>query len=296
MENQIVPHLNIDALTWPANGTAKRNVKKRVSKDHHLHPVSAPDPLSSDDEPLIPGSSLSQSRVEMKRKDLAAIQRTGVRKHLRTDDVAPGLGSARPTNSSKANRRSEATPIKRRRMTENGSKNLVHAKALSGLQSSQPSQRPARKPAQPQTQQQDNYMVVISDGSDYAPTIKKEETSTSVMSHPSLPTKVIAGTRLLISASNQSDLAPAIIRMPNCSGIDALFARLGSECDISPEMVNKISNISATYTWSGEKHRLRKSNEEDFDLFREILETAWGKDAARFADGCKIHMLLHIDL
>lgn len=139
-------------------------------------------------------------------------------------------------------------------------------------------------------------MVVISDNSDYAPNIKKEEISTSVINYPSLPTKIIAGTRLLISASIQSDLAPAIIRMPNCSSIDALFARLGSECDMSPELVKKISNISATYTWSGEQQRLRKNNQEDLDLFREILETAWEKDAARFADGCKIRMLLHVDM
>jgi len=292
VENQIIPHLNLNVLTWSATGTAKPNVKKRVSNDHHLHAVPAPDPLSSDDEPLIRGTSFSQTWVEINRKDHATIQRTGVRKHLRTDDVAPGPQSARCTNSSTALRRSEAAPIKRRRMSGNGSKNLVHAKAPSGLQSSQ---RPARKPAQPPTQQQDNNMVVISDGSDSAPTIKKEDNSRSVMNHSSLLKDVYTGTRLLVSASSQSDLAPAIIRMPICSGIDALFAKLGSECDISPEMINKISNISATYTWSREKHRLRKSNEEDFDLFHEILETAWEKDAARFADGCKIHMLLHVD-
>lgn len=292
MENHIVPHLNLNALTWPANGTAKLNVKKRMSNDHHLHAVPAPDPPSSDDEPLIRRSSFSQSRIEGIRKPRAAIQRTGAQKHLRTDNAALGPLFARPFPSPKVDPRSEATPIKRRRISEKESKPLVHTKAPSGLQLSQ---RPARKPAQPQTYQPNNDMVVISDGSDYAPTIKKEETSTSVISHPSLPTNVIACTRLLISASSQSDLAPAIIRMPICSGIDALFAKLGSECDISPEMINKISNISATYTWSGEKHRLRKSNEEDFDLFHEILATAWEKDAAFFFDGCKIHMHLHVD-
>lgn len=263
-----------------------------MRNDHHLHAVPAPDPPSSDDEPLIPGSLFCQSRVEKTRKTQAAIQRTGVRKHLGTDNVALGPPFARPVNSSNIDRGSEATPIKRRRKYENESENLVHTKAPSGLQLSQ---RPSRKPAQPRTHQQDNDMVFISDGSDYAPTFKKEETSTSVVSHRSLPTNVIAGTRFLISASSQSDLAPAIIRMPMCSGIDALFAKMGSECDLSPEMINKISNISATYTWSGEMHRLRKSNEEDFALFHEILETAWEKDAARFVDGCKIHMLLHVD-
>ncbi len=296
MENQIVPHLNINALSWPANGRAKPDVNKRVSNDHHLHAVSAQDPLSSDDEPLIFGSSFSPFRAEGKSKDRPATQRTHVRKHLRTDDVAPEPRSTRPLNSPKVNRRLEATPVKRRRISKDETKNriqaLIQAKGLSGLQSSQ---RPARKPAKPQSQQQGNSMVVFHDDPDSAPTTRKEETSTPVTNHPSLPTNVIAGTRLLISASNQPDLAPAIIRMPNCSGIDALLARLGSECDLSPEIIKKISNISATYTWSGEKQRLRKSNKEDFDLFREILETAWEKDATRFADGCKINMLLHVD-
>jgi len=292
VENQIVPHLKINALTWPANGTAKPKAKKRVGNDHRLHAVPVQDPLSSDDEPIISGSSFSQSRVEGNKKDHPTIQRTRVQKHLRTDDVAPGPLSATPVKSFNVDRRPEATPIKRRRISKSETKPLIQAKAPSGLQSLQ---RPARKSAEPRTQQHDHNMVVISDGSDFAPTIKKEETLTSVVNHPSLPKNVIAGTRLLISASNQPDLAPAIIRMPNCSGIDALFARLASECDISSEMFKQIFNISATYTWSDEKQRLRKSNEEDFDLFREILETAWEKDAARFADGCKINMLLHVE-
>lgn len=292
MENQIVPRFNLNGLTWSATGTAKANVKKRVNNDHHLHAVPAPDPLSSDDEPLFARSSFSQSRVVMNRKDHSPIPRTGVRTHSRTDDVAPGSRPTRPTNSLRINCRLRATP-KRRRVSEDKPKDTVQAQASSGLQVSH---QTTHKPAHSPIQHQDNDMIVISDSSDYAPNIKKEEISTSVINYPSLPTKVIAGTRLLISASTQSDLAPAIIRMPNCSSIDALFAKLGSECDISPEMVKKISNISATYTWSGEQQRLRKNNQEDFDLFREILETAWGQDAARFADGCKIGMLLHVDM
>ena len=194
--------------------------------------------------------------------------------------------------------RSEAMPQKRARVTREAARGAADAHEAEVPSPRPRFQQPARKSSERGSQHQGDEEVRILDHwplTPAQPAIKSEDTQPPVMNRLDLPANVIAATRLIVSASNQAELAPAIVRLSACVSIDTLFTKLISECDLGYETTKKISTISATYTWSGEKHRLRKGSEENFDLFCEILRTAWEREPARFVEGCKINMLLHVD-
>ena len=77
--------------------------------------------------------------------------------------------------------------------------------------------------------------------------------------------------------------------------IEGLYDKLARACELRPNVAKKVAAVSATYTWSGEKQRLRKGQSEDWELFKSIIEKAWERDTDRFDDACKVLMLLHVD-
>jgi hypothetical protein len=101
-----------------------------------------------------------------------------------------------------------------------------------------------------------------------------------------------ARTVLLVSASNQSDKAPISVSLSLCKGIDCLFATLITERGLSA-VARKISLISATYTWNGKRHGMRKGNSDDWLRFTKAVRKAW--DTEKFDDECEIEMMLHVE-
>ena len=79
------------------------------------------------------------------------------------------------------------------------------------------------------------------------------------------------------------------------TSIEQLYDKLAIDCELRPNVAKKIIAVSATYTWSGEKQRLRKGQSEDWELFKNIIERAWESDADRFDEACKVSMMLHVD-
>ena len=104
------------------------------------------------------------------------------------------------------------------------------------------------------------------------------------------------GTRLVVSASNQTGMAPVNIPLGSIATIEQLYYKLATACELRPDESEKIAAVSVTYTWSGEQQRLRKGQTEDLELFKKILGKAWAKDSARFDEDCKVNMMLHVDV
>ena len=306
-------------MIQPSNGSAKSNAKKRANPDGCLQDLQLHDPFSSDDEPLISRNRSNNPSIGDKSQESLATrgrdaQKTGyatlatalssVELPASTVDrdlealarKRPRIIHKQPANQTKARVVSTARATKATK-TKAAIENRVAKSTENGTTISiQSFQQPVISPFASQTQPQEDDALVMLEHSPFPPTVKREYPLTPATDYGSdMPVHIIAGTRLIVSASSQPDLAPANIRFPICGDINSLFAKLGYECDLGPEIVNKISNISVTYTWSGDQHRLRKGKKEDFDLFREILRKAWERNTARFADGCKINMLLHVN-
>ena len=294
------------SLIQPSNGSAKSNAEKRSNPDDCLQNLQLHDPFSSDDEPLISRyrsnnpsvGDKSQESLATRGRDAEKIQYATLQSSVglpasTVDCDLEALPRKRPriinkqqVNQTKARVVSTARATKATN-TKAAIENRVAKSTENGTTISlQSFRQPVINPFGSQTQPQEDDALAMLDQSPLTP---------ATDSGSDMPVHIIAGTRLVVSASSQPDLAPVNIRFAVCGDINSLFAKLGYECDLGRETVNKISNISATYTWSGDRHRLRKGNEEDFDLFREILRTAWERNAARFADGCKINMLLHVN-
>ena len=101
-------------------------------------------------------------------------------------------------------------------------------------------------------------------------------------------------TRLVISSSNQPDVAPVFVPLGSVQSIEHLYSQLTTACDLQPSEVEKVTAVSVTHVWSGKKQRLRKGQTEDFKLFNEILAKAWENDLFQHDKECEVLMLLHI--
>ena len=90
-------------------------------------------------------------------------------------------------------------------------------------------------------------------------------------------------------------MAPVITPLGSIATIGDLYEKLAAACELRPSVAKKVTAISATYTWSGEKQRLRKGQAEDWNTFKSIIEEAWERDADRLDRLCKVLMLLHVE-
>lgn len=90
-------------------------------------------------------------------------------------------------------------------------------------------------------------------------------------------------------------MAPVIIPLGTIATIERLYEKLAVACELRPNVAKKVTAISATYTWSGQKQRLRKGQAEDWNTFKSIVEKAWERDADRSDEACEVSMLLHVD-
>ncbi|MCJ1361251.1 hypothetical protein MMC16_000349 [Acarospora aff. strigata] len=107
--------------------------------------------------------------------------------------------------------------------------------------------------------------------------------------------EIIDGTNLYVRVSNQPDVAPAVINLRLCGDIQALFPVLVSECDIQATSTTKITKISVTFPWNGERLRLRKGRPEDWALFCTALRRRWQEHEVSDGAICKVEMLVHVD-
>lgn len=111
-----------------------------------------------------------------------------------------------------------------------------------------------------------------------------------------LSTTAIARTSLHVRFSNKADRAPINVSLEDCQTHQQFFNTLISEGDLKGEAARQLSEVSATFTWDQEEHRIRKGRPRDWEIFCEAIEQVWDTEASRFSkERCKIKMMAHID-
>lgn len=104
----------------------------------------------------------------------------------------------------------------------------------------------------------------------------------------------MAQTYLRVSSSIRPDLAPASVSFQLCPTLDAFFTTMISECELPAD--GRVSKVSATYTWNGKRHLIRRDRKDDWILFVNAVKKAWAKEGETFVDdGCEVEILVHVD-
>jgi len=137
-------------------------------------------------------------------------------------------------------------------------------------------------------------MIVEDKKINIAAVVKKEHDGAYAKTEQ-LSSNPVAGTTLIVAASNQPTIAPVFVPFTSCNTFPQLFETLVSECDIRPEAAKRVSKISARYTWDGKQIRIRKERPEDWSLFYRGLCKAWDKGSEGFEDGWEVEMMVHVD-
>lgn len=94
-------------------------------------------------------------------------------------------------------------------------------------------------------------------------------------------------------------MAPVKTLLGSVSNIEQLYGKLAKDCELQTdrsERSKRIIAVSVTFPWSNEKYRLRKGEDEDWRLFKSDLENAWARNSGFKKEGCKVLMLLHVDI
>lgn len=126
-----------------------------------------------------------------------------------------------------------------------------------------------------------------------APEPKSEHTNPIMKAEP-LSAEIISRTFLHVRADNM-DRGPVRVPFTLCKTSDRLFTSLMSERKIRYELHDRVSDISATFTWNKQSIGIRKGRAEDWAFFCDSLRKAWEKESHRFAEGCNIDIMIHVD-
>lgn len=110
-----------------------------------------------------------------------------------------------------------------------------------------------------------------------------------------LSANAVAKTIFRVSASNIPEKGPVRVPFASCPSSNNLFSTLIEERKIRGELSSKISDITATCTWSGKRYGIRKGKPEDWADFCTYLRKSWDKGGEAFEDGCEIDMMIHVD-
>lgn len=105
----------------------------------------------------------------------------------------------------------------------------------------------------------------------------------------------VANTILLVTASNQADKAPAAVPFSACQRFDEIFSTLVTELGLPVDTGKKVKAMSATYTWNGKRHRIRRGKKLDWHRFIKAIRKGWESESTKFEDECEIEMVLHVD-
>lgn len=121
-------------------------------------------------------------------------------------------------------------------------------------------------------------------------------TQTQTERQINLSPTAIAWTSLHVRFSNKADRAPINVSLGDCQTHQQFFNTLISEGDLKGEAARQLSEVSTTFTWDQEEHRIRKGRPRDWEIFCEAIEQVWETEASKFSkDRCKIKMMAHID-
>lgn len=112
-----------------------------------------------------------------------------------------------------------------------------------------------------------------------------------------LPLAIATKISLIVIASTQQTLAPVTVSLAEYtsahSDFNNFFEFLAQECELG-DLATDVTAISATYTWNGRKHRLRRGKvEADGRTFVEHVRGAFEGGEGDAGKG-EVEMLLHV--
>lgn len=112
-----------------------------------------------------------------------------------------------------------------------------------------------------------------------------------------LPLAIATKISLIVIASTQQTLAPVTVSLAEYtsahSDFNNFFEFLAQECELG-DLATDVTAISATYTWNGRKHRLRRGKvEADGRTFVEHVKGAFEGGEGVVGRG-EVEMLLHV--
>ena len=115
-----------------------------------------------------------------------------------------------------------------------------------------------------------------------------------------LPNDISSKVFLVVIASNQQNLAPVTVTLDHYTsthkGFHNFVEFLAQECELG-DLSKDVTGISATYTWSGRRHRLRKDKmDADGNIFLDHIVVAFEEHAGFAKKRCEVEMLLHVAL
>lgn len=119
-----------------------------------------------------------------------------------------------------------------------------------------------------------------------------------IKTESSLPSHIIANTRLRTTTSKTLDRAPRNICLSLCPSLHSLFEVLTSKSNLSPAESRKVTEVSATYSWNKRQVLLRKDEPNDWMIFTKDLARVWENEPEKFGEGgedCEVDVLLHVD-
>ncbi|MCJ1404676.1 hypothetical protein MMC11_007902 [Xylographa trunciseda] len=187
-----------------------------------------------------------------------------------------------------------------------GSSNGAHGHSKSSM-AGKGVRRPNGRSNAAECADQDNTFVTLSDDSDSAevtyqssrdtglstPTSNKIKAEAKIKAEQ-LSDEIMSKTTLLVTATNLPDMAPVTVKLECYKGFHNFLDFLAEEC-VLDNFSSKVTDVSATYTWSGRKHRLRKERfDVDWQAFCNELRDAFQKNPTFMKQGCEVGMLLHV--
>ena len=110
-----------------------------------------------------------------------------------------------------------------------------------------------------------------------------------------LSSEVVSRTLLRVKADNMPAKGPIRVPLSSCNKVDTLFPVLMTERRIAQSARARISDMTATFTWSDESLGIRKDRLDDWDYFSDTIRKAWETHAHRFFEGCYVDIMIHVD-
>ncbi|MCJ1414318.1 hypothetical protein MMC32_000644 [Xylographa parallela] len=164
-----------------------------------------------------------------------------------------------------------------------------------------------RRPAAGEHAHQDDTIIELSDEAESAeviyqssrntglttPISNKSETKVKIKAEQ-LSSQIMSKTTLLVMATHLQDMAPVTVKLECFKGFANFLDFLAEECVLG-NLSSKVTDVSATYTWNGRKHRFRKERlDVDWQAFCNELRDAFQKNPTFAQQGCEVGMLLHV--
>lgn len=112
---------------------------------------------------------------------------------------------------------------------------------------------------------------------------------------PGLPSELVEHTILQVTEDDKPQLAPADIRLNQCTTLEQLFETLIVECRLRGTAAAELYRVSVTYKGGPNDHCIRRNHPSDWDKLRENLCRVWEDHPEWFlGDEYEVQLRVHL--